>query len=742
MMTLNRRFSRNIRYNLSFYVSATLLTAIAAFLLVSMYSAVLMIDRGFNGVLERGRVEDAQFATMREISDSEAASMEKTFGVTLERVRTVDIEQDGYTLRVFAPTSKVNVLQLLEGSGLSGDGDILLNRDFAAAHGITPGDSFVISDRAYRVAGFSVRPDYVYAQKDNRDFYIDKAMFGQVTMTDAAFDRLEHTQSYWAVLYSRDNSVDMRKYLNDNYGLMRYLDAASNNRIDIVREYASEYGIMLGSVIPLLFAMITFIVAVVMGRMVRRERKQIGTLVALGYRGRELARHYAAYAAVPALLGSAIGVASAVVFLKPVCVLFATDYESVNYEPTLYAVSVALAFAVPLLLYPATAVLSVRRLLRKQTVQLLAGGADAARQVGRYALSKSRLHFGPKFRLRNLLAHKSRSLVVMTGMFAGTFLCAFGLIMIDSCNYLIERGLDAAGSYEYQYVLNTVKPGEPPVGEPELRFAFEAPGHDGLFTLAGLREHPEYLSLKTSDGAAMRYGGYYLTSNAAALYHIKAGEDFTFRNPFTVEEHTVRIDGIINDNTQCMLYTDIPNVAGLLGLPGEPCYNVVLSDRPLSMNDDEVAYTNSKEGLKKQFRYTVNLILYFVYLMLGFGAALCLISSYLTVNMLVEENRHNISMLKVLGYRKREINRLVLNVNHVLVPVSFALSVWACVELCRGIFGQFIGELNIYIEPAITASSILICAGALVLSYAASLALLKRKVYRVDMVESLKDNRE
>jgi putative ABC transport system permease protein len=99
-------------------------------------------------------------------------------------------------------------------------------------------------------------------------------------------------------------------------------------------------------------------------------------------------------------------------------------------------------------------------------------------------------------------------------------------------------------------------------------------------------------------------------------------------------------------------------------------------------------------------------------------------------------------MLKVLGYRKREINRLVLNVNHILVPVSLVLGIWACIMLSGRMFREFIELLNIYIEPSITAASVLLCAGVLVISYAASLQLLKRKVNRVDIVVSLKENRE
>ena len=740
-MKLNKRFARNIKNNVSFYISSSLLTAISAFLLVCMFTAVDMVDTEFSEIMQTGNVEDAQFKTMSSIDTEDIQAMESNYDIELEEIHTVDMEENGYTLRVFTPTEKINRYQLLEGSNISAGDEILLNRDFALAHTISVGDSLMIGRQPYEVTGLAVRPDYLYAQKDTKDFYIDKAIFGQVTMTQAAFEKLPHTQSYYSIVYHGDNSVEVRKYLNEHYGLLSYMSASSNSRIDIVSNFAQEYGVMLWALIPMMFGMITVIVAVVLGRVVRREQKQIGTLVALGYRKRELVRHYSVYAAIPGIIGSVIGVVFAVIFLRPVCILFAADYERVNYDVNLYWLSVIVALVVPAVMYIFTAVFSVRRLLRKNTVLLLSGSNDTEKQKSRRFLTKSKLSFDRKFRLRALLGHKSRTFVVMMGMFIGTFLCAFGLVMIDSCNYLIDKGLDTAGTYEYQYFLNTVETGTPKTGEQELCFNFEVVGSEKQFTLSGLVENPQYLSLVTSSGNAIQYGQYYLTSNAAVLYGVAAGDNFTFINPFTTERHTVKIEDILDDNTQCMLYSSLPNVSTLLGLP-ETSYNVLLSDHKIELDADKVAYTNSKENMKEQLRYSIDLMMIFVYLMLVFGAILCIITVYLTVNMLVEENRHTISMLKVLGYRKREINRLVLNVNHILVPISFVLSIWACLKLCEKIFKEFIYIMNVYIEPSITVYSILLCAAVLVISYALSLALLKRKVYAIDIVDSLKDNRE
>ena len=56
-------------------------------------------------------------------------------------------------------------------------------------------------------------------------------------------------------------------------------------------------------------------------------------------------------------------------------------------------------------------------------------------------------------------------------------------------------------------------------------------------------------------------------------------------------------------------------------------------------------------------------------------------------------------------------------------------------------YTMMIDNLSAYIEAVISVKSSVICAALVVVSYIISLTLLKRKVFRVNMVECLKDNR-
>ena len=110
--------------------------------------------------------------------------------------------------------------------------------------------------------------------------------------------------------------------------------------------------------------------------------------------------------------------------------------------------------------------------------------------------------------------------------------------------------------------------------------------------------------------------------------------------------------------------------------------------------------------------------------------------------MLVTENRNNISMLKVLGYRNRRIDGMVLTSSHLLVPLGIILSIPAAYGTMSAFARMFADMDGLLLTISITPKSYLITTLLVCLSYFGSLFLLRRKIGKVDMVECLKDSRE
>ena len=112
------------------------------------------------------------------------------------------------------------------------------------------------------------------------------------------------------------------------------------------------------------------------------------------------------------------------------------------------------------------------------------------------------------------------------------------------------------------------------------------------------------------------------------------------------------------------------------------------------------------------------------------------------VNVLITESTASVSMLKVLGYRNKEINSMVLSVYHFLVPIALIISFMLGYFGTMGVFKANISEYKRYLATCIYPLSIVKLTMLLVISYVLSLLLLRGKAGKVDLVESLKDNRE
>lgn len=156
--------------------------------------------------------------------------------------------------------------------------------------------------------------------------------------------------------------------------------------------------------------------------------------------------------------------------------------------------------------------------------------------------------------------------------------------------------------------------------------------------------------------------------------HLFTGDKMILCNPFTLEESEITVAGIINNDIQNAVFGNRENVAEIIGVD-ENVSNVVMSDVELNILDSKIVQTLKKTDAKEQFQNMSNQMNVMVYFLIGIGAVICVASIYDAVNMLISENRSNISMLKVLGYRDKQINRIVLDINHILLPLGFLLCI-------------------------------------------------------------------
>ena len=733
-MTLNKRYLRNVKENLSFYIAAAVLTVVALLLFYLFYIAGTGIKSYGDKFFIDNKLEDATFTTYVEIPDDEITNIEKKYNVTFEKEHYVNINEDGYKVRVFKANKKIDLYEVIDGEDISGGDEIVISKGYAESEHVNIGDKLTIKGKEYKVTGYFLRPDYLYMLENTDDTYKNITSFFLAYMTDSAYDALGASSCQYKVIYSDDSDVtQFRKDMNEQYKINSYLGKDNNQRITMVDDQATMFLIMAYVFLFTLPLVTVALIAIIIGRKIKQEQKMIGTLSALGYTKGQLMWHYSVLAMIPGLAGGIIVSVVTKIIQQPYGELSLADYEPMPVHFTLPIPIAIIGIIVPTAIYMLEAAHKVSKLLKKDTVEMLNGNADGDSRT-RHVLVGKKGKVRNKFALRSILANPGRSFVVFLGAFLGALMITVAFMFIDSINNVIDRGADSMGSFKYEYVLNRLKT-EKADGADELVIGkYE---HNGsTFSLIGADTDVKYLNIDTEDGSRADLSkGFYMTNVMAYAYNLKAGDEFTFVNPVTMEEKRI----IMNDS-QKLIVCSQDKARELLGW-NDGTYNGLLSEKKLDLGD-EISKTVTSDDIREQMQTILTEMSAIIYSLAVIGAIICIAALYVSVNMLISENRHNISMLKVLGLKNREINRMIIDVNHVIIPFGIAVGMLAGYLMMVVVFKIYSGIEGVLYTPAITAKSIVLTIIIVIACYAVSLLIVRRKADRVDMVESLKDNRE
>ena len=741
-MKLNKRYSRSIKSDIPFYIAASLLTMMTLLMFFLFYIAGTGINKYGDDFFSKYKREDATFSTYAEIPDEKLLSLETKYGVTLEKERYAGVDEGDCRVRVFRPNEKIDLYEIHSGNDLKSNEEILISAGYADENGVKTGDKLKINGKEYTVAGTFLRPDYLYMVENLTDDYKNVTTFFLAYMTPEEFDAQFGTGSInYKVIYGEDtDQIAFRREINDGYFMASYLSADNNMRITFVHEQADMF-IMSAWFILVLFPLLTVaLICILLGRRIRAEQKLIGTLSAMGYEKSKLMRHYSLFAAIPGIIGGLLTSVTALILAKPFGSLGLADYEPMTPEFTLPVWVAVAGVVIPTLIYFVAAILRVHRLLKEDTVKLLAGqvGNDSK---NRRVLTKSKRRVGFKFAVRQLVGNPGRSFVIFLGIFLGAAIMAFGFSFIDSVNAVGDQAHGEFGSFKYEYVLNTLENGKPDDGEAMVILPFEDK-EARRFSLIGLDNGATLWNLTTTDGTeADLENGYYISTLCEAICGVHKGDTFTFRSIATLEKHTVKIDGVIKNGYQSYILSSRENINKITGIQSDS-YNAILASRSLDLEKDKVTEIISDTTYETQMQNMINAMAGLIYAFIGIGMIVCVASLYATVNTMMNESRHNISMLKVLGFENGRINRMIISSNHFMLIPGIALGIAFAYGVMYWYSANFVEIERLMIPATLKPISIVLTALFTALCYFVSLLLLRRKVDKTDMIEALKDNRE
>lgn len=439
-MTLNKRYIRNIRDNISFYIASIVLTVVALLLFYLFYIAGTGIQGYGDDFFDRNKVEDATFTTYIEIPDDKINEIEDKYNLTFEKEYFVNISEDDYNVRVFKANKKIDLYEIVDGKDVSENDEIVISKGYAQNENVKIGDKVEIKGKKYTVTGYFLRPDYIYMLENMDDTYKNITSFILAYMTDEAYDELQANSCQYKVVYGKDGKeTEFRKDINEEYKINSYTSKENNTRITMVDDQATMF-IVMAFVFLVTIPLITVaLISIIIGRKVKNEQKMIGTLTALGYKKGQLARHYAVLSMIPGIVGGLLVSVITKILQQPYGEISLADYEPMPVKFTLPVYIAVLGVIVPTLFYVMAAVRKVNKLLKKDTVVLLNGNADGDIKT-RKVMVNSTGKVRRKFAVRSILGNPGRSFVVFLGAMLGALIITVAFMFIDSIQNVVDSG--------------------------------------------------------------------------------------------------------------------------------------------------------------------------------------------------------------------------------------------------------------------------------------------------------------
>jgi putative ABC transport system permease protein len=220
--------------------------------------------------------------------------------------------------------SRLNVITLRKGILPRPEhaGDVVVDESFAKANGLDLGDAVTAQIYGRRqpleIVGIGLAPNYIYALAPG-DLVPDDRRFGILWMgrkaLEAATDRREAVNMLSLTLGRGASKAEVIRKVDTI--LAPYGGTGAFGREDHLSHAFLESELKqldgMTRVIPPIFLLVsTFLVYIVLGRLISTEREQIGLIKAFGYSGRAIGWHYLkfalAIAAMAIVLGSLAGV--------------------------------------------------------------------------------------------------------------------------------------------------------------------------------------------------------------------------------------------------------------------------------------------------------------------------------------------------------------------------------------------------------------------------------------------------
>jgi len=357
-------------------------------------------------------------------------------------------------------------------------------------------------------------------------------------------------------------------------------------------------------------------------------------------------------------------------------------------------------------------------------------------------LKLNRFSFDMKFRIRDMVRSVPRLIMMILGVTFASMLLLMGFTTKDSIDHLFNHSIKETFSYENLYIYNDMQFDDVEHGEKVSISSFEVEqeGKDEPYTFSiyGVQDNSEFINLKNEKNKVIDKEEIIVTTPLANSLNLQAGDTMTIKNKYTSDEFNVAIDVIADTYAGEYLFMPIDTFNQLNDYP-EESYTALMSDRSLDIDEDRLQLIRTNDELLTAFEEATKPVKFMVGGVSVVAFILGLIIMFIVTSMMIDENKVNISLLKILGYEKKKIYSLVLSSNVILVVIGFILAIPLILLSVEGMFQSIAEDLKMTLPSHLNTVNILIGFVIIFVTYIISNRLARKQIMNIPMDQVLKD---
>ena len=738
-MVIKRIPLRAIRKDFVQFLSIIMLVAIASMIYTLFAVSMDDISENYEAFIKSYIQEDGYFITSKEIDEG---LLEDKFGIVLEQRLYYEIRQDEIAMRIFSITEEINKPYVGIGE-MPKEGEVLLDPGFFKSHGYQIGDEIIISGQKFKVSGVGYLPDYIYIIKNDQDLLPDPDRFGVVMMLKSDVQRLFATPYVHYYSYKGQVDVkDLKNFINSNWGLMKFVERDKNPRI-IYTEMKVENAKRITLPISLFIIIVSsFILFIVMRRVINTMHAEIGTLYSMGYTQKDVFMVFMRFPLYIWLLGSIIGILLGLWAVAP----FAEFYRSFFTLPKITSYlpwqHVFVALFLPAIFIFLAGYLALKGFFRLTIIQMLHGVEEIKFSKLPAISFFDRFEFRTRIMLKYGWRHIAREIVLALGIMFSTILMMFGMTAKDYVIAGIEKAYSDNFKYSYIYILNSISEHSeievPHFAEPYNILPFDVEGTKASVMIYGIKNDSEMVKLHDAKGKEIPVSDKLIISKPLAnKLGLREGDELRVKNEFTGKEYALQVYRIADLAVGNNGYMELESFNRLFGF-SEGEYAGIFSKRKIDIPEDLLFQSYTQSELKTTIKASAQDLSKTIGVMSFMAAIFALLIIYVLSNLTLSENRKNIGILKMLGYRESSIFKMMLGFNYISFLVGFVVGVPLSKFTMDSLLNAATKDIDFAMSLDLSLNSVLSTLVILLLVFIFSRLLVKAKIEKVMPIDILR----